>query len=114
MIPDFLEDKFTGMTEEDICAYITKALARDSTITDRLCLDMRIDQLDNFSKILNSLEEIKSNMVNGVVLAAGSHSEIAASSASISQEIQEEKYVALELGDNDDDNDAIDFAQFIM
>lgn len=115
-IPDFLEDKFTNMEEKDICDYITKALAKDSSITDRLCLDLRIDQTMYFQQVLNSLQDIKSSLATGAVISAGSlvSSQSASSSGSeVKTAIKEEKYVAFDVDDSDSDIDEFGFGDFI-
>lgn len=101
------------MEEKDICDIITKALAKDSNVTDRLCLDMRIDQVTYFQQVLSKLNEIDSAIQSGAVVSAGSQR--ATNSSSNDYEVsavKEEKYVALDGQEGDDD--LSDFGDFIM
>lgn len=115
-IPDFLADKFINMEEKDICDCITKALAKDYSVTDRLCLDMRIDQVTYFQQVLSKLNEIDTILHTGAVISAGSQSNT--SLASNSYEVStttEEKYVAFDdSGEGDSDLDEFGFGDFIM
>lgn len=115
-IPDFLLDRFTNMDEKDICEIITKALARDSNVTDRLCLDIRIDQNVYFQQVLGKLNDLQNIMSSGVVVSAGTPltGSGGTAPASISCDVQEkeEKYVALEDSDGDDEDG--DWDAFIM
>lgn len=109
-IPDFLEEQFTNMSDEDISVAITKALLKADSVVDRVCLDMRLEQKLNFGKILNRLVELENKMQSGVVVSSGGG--MSSSSISSTVEVKEEKYVSMNL--EDDDEDDMDFGDFIM